>query len=222
MLNYGTNPAQVVLARAVDEALEAWAAEAEQRPDKWNADAMTTIQVSRATIRNLLAGTSEEGVQGTVAFSQVLAYAWDQGHEIQKIRGLPRPVFPDAESWIRLVDDVLEGLTVLALQAGFPVRRRTFLQDNAFSSMIQVPRLDQNRALLKAHFGMLDLVHFRCLQGETVFSVDENLMSAPWMLNTPWFCSHCDGGGLSKQFQRMSCSLQVALPADRGVAGPHI
>ena len=178
MLTYGTNPDQVVLAKAVEEALMAWAAEAAQRPDKWDADAVMAVTIARLTVKNLLRATNEEGTLGQVAFFQALAYAWDAGLAVQKVKGLLRPVFPNAASWMKLGDDILAGLEALATEAGFPVKRTVVLIDTAYSSMLKVSREDSNRALLRAHFSALDLDNYHCLNGETVFCTDGGLISA--------------------------------------------
>lgn len=179
MLSYGTNPEQVVLAQAVGEALQAWGAEAQQRPDKWDSDAMLVITIAQATLDNLLSRDRDgHGTIGQVAFSQVLAYAWDAGLEVQKVRNVVRPVFPDAASWTKVGDDILAGLQHLAAEAGFVVRSpQTVMPVDAFAGLLKISREDENRGILKAHFGMLDLEHYKCLDGETVFCTNASLMS---------------------------------------------
>jgi hypothetical protein len=181
MLAYGTNPDQVVLAKAVGEALNAWGVEAQQRPDRWDGDAMTVITIAQATVENLLSQDREgHGGVGQVAFSQVLAYAWDAGLEVQKVRNVVRPVFPDAASWTKVGDDILAGLQLLAAEAGFVVRcPQTVMPVDAFAGLLKISREEENRGILKANFGMLDLDNYKCLDGETVFCTNASMMSQP-------------------------------------------
>ena len=181
MLTYGTNPEQLVLAKAVGEALEAWGNEVQQRPDKWNADAQVSVTIATTTVQNLLRQDHDgHGNIGQVAFSQVLAYAWDAGLEVQKVRNFLRPIFPDAASWTKVGDDILAGLQALAAEAGFAVRcPKTVMPVDAYSGLLKISREEQNWGLLAAHYGMLDLKHFVELDGETVFCTNKTLMSGP-------------------------------------------
>jgi hypothetical protein len=116
-LNYGTTPEQIALTVAIDNALQMWEADlAEHFPET-----RSVIKAARATLHNLRAPTEEPGITGKVHFSQVLAYSWDQGHEVRLSKFQPVPVFPDGAAWTALADDMLQGLAMLAMLAGFPI-----------------------------------------------------------------------------------------------------
>lgn len=174
-LTYGTTPEQMVLALAIDDALQRWEADlAENFPET-----LSVVKAARTTLRNLRAPTDQPGTTGKVHFSQVLAYSWDQGHEIRLSKLQPLPVFPDGAAWTALADDMLQGLAMLAMLAGFPIQMVQPVNLNQFSKLVNVPRKDANMALLKAEIPQLDLHDgFQPLHGETVFCHDDNLMPA--------------------------------------------
>lgn len=140
-------------------------------------DAQLVSHVCAKALENL--DRPGESSRGQVRLSQVIAFAFDQGYELQLRRQTIVPVFPAAADFKRMLENMLQAIEAILTLEGFPVRWVEELPADTFSSLTQLSLPERNMAVLASEFPRLNFETFRSLTGETVFFKDTSLMCDP-------------------------------------------